>query len=226
MARWLAPRLPGPQHWVLHDRDAELLALAAEQPPGPAAGGTSVVVEPRPGDVIRLDADELHGASLVVASALLDMLTADEVGRLVASCVGAGCPVLVTLSVVGRVELTPADPVDAEVAAAFDEHQRRVTAAGRLLGPDAFRAAVDGFRRAGHDVHVRPSPWRLGPDRAALAEAWFRGWVGAAVEQRPELREATTAYTNRRLAQAAGGRLSVEVHHEDLLALPAVACEP
>ena len=25
MGRWLAPRLPGPQHWVLHDRDADLL---------------------------------------------------------------------------------------------------------------------------------------------------------------------------------------------------------
>ena len=22
MGRWLAPRLPGPQHWVVHDRDA------------------------------------------------------------------------------------------------------------------------------------------------------------------------------------------------------------
>lgn len=30
MSRWLAARLPGPQHWVLHDRDADLLARAAE----------------------------------------------------------------------------------------------------------------------------------------------------------------------------------------------------
>ena len=28
MGRWLAPRLPGPQHWVVHDRDAGLLELA------------------------------------------------------------------------------------------------------------------------------------------------------------------------------------------------------
>ena len=28
MVRWLAPRLPGPQHWVLHDRDPDLLAAA------------------------------------------------------------------------------------------------------------------------------------------------------------------------------------------------------
>src|SRR2546429_652698 len=36
MRRWLAPLLPGPQHWVLHDRDPGLLALA--ESPGGAAG--------------------------------------------------------------------------------------------------------------------------------------------------------------------------------------------
>ena len=35
MGRWLAPRLPGPQHWVVHDRDARLLKLAAADVPGP-----------------------------------------------------------------------------------------------------------------------------------------------------------------------------------------------
>ena len=29
MGRWLAPLLPGPQHWVVHDRDADLLEVAA-----------------------------------------------------------------------------------------------------------------------------------------------------------------------------------------------------
>src|ERR687890_481486 len=32
MGRWLAPRLPGPQHWVVHDRDGDLLELAAAAP--------------------------------------------------------------------------------------------------------------------------------------------------------------------------------------------------
>ena len=35
MGRWLAPRLPGPQHWVVHDRDADLLELAVADPAGP-----------------------------------------------------------------------------------------------------------------------------------------------------------------------------------------------
>ncbi|MDN5934161.1 MAG: class I SAM-dependent methyltransferase, partial [Pseudonocardia sp.] len=38
MLRWLAPRLPTPQHWVLHDRDTALLDRAvADLPPGVTA---------------------------------------------------------------------------------------------------------------------------------------------------------------------------------------------
>ena len=78
------------------------------------------------------------------------------------ACAGAGCPVLLTLSVTGRVQWLPADPLDSRVAAAFDAHQRRATRRGRLLGPDAVEAAAEGFRRLGAEVIVRPSPWRLG----------------------------------------------------------------
>lgn len=218
MARWLAGRLGGPQRWVLYDRDDELLALAAADPPGRAADGTPVLVETRELDITRLGPEELAGADLVTASALLDMMTAEELGRLVAACVTAGCPVLFTLSVVGRVHLAPADPLDRSVMDAFNAHQRRATGAGRLLGPDAGRAAVDAFRRLGHDVVVRPSPWRLGPDRSALAAEWLTGWLAAACEQRPELGEVAGAYARRRLAQASAGSLSVTVHHLDLLA--------
>ena len=129
MARWLAPRLPGPQHWVLYDRDAELLPLAAAEPPRAASDGAPVSVETRQRDITQLDPGELAGASLVTASALLDMMTAEELGRLVSTCAEPGCPVLITLTVTGRVDLTPADPSDRLFAEAFNEHQRRV--AGR-----------------------------------------------------------------------------------------------
>src|SRR5215208_1357439 len=33
MSRWLAPKLPGPQRWVMHDRDEDLLELAVAAPP-------------------------------------------------------------------------------------------------------------------------------------------------------------------------------------------------
>ena len=220
MARWLAPQLTGPQHWVMHDRDADLLALAAANPPNVASHGAPVTVETRPNDITRLDPGEMGGADLITASALLDMMTADELERLVVTCAGAGCPVLITLSVTGHIELAPPDPFDQRVADAFNAHQGRTTGARRPLGPDAVGAAVDGFTRLGVDVLVRPSPWRLGPEQADLAAEWFTGWLAAACEQRPELRPLTLSYARRRLADTASGTLSVTVHHQDLLARP------
>jgi hypothetical protein len=209
MGRWLAPLLPGRQHWVLHDRDADLLGAAAIDHP-------TVTVEIKQSDITRLRPGDLAGATLITASALLDMLTADELAGLVTACAGVGCPVLLTLSVVGRVELTPADPLDRRVGAAFDAHQRR----GHLLGPDAAAAAVEAFERLGAEVIARPSPWRLGASQAELAAEWFTGWVGAAFEQQPELAAAADDYTGRRLAQAQAGQLAVTVDHADLLVLP------
>ena len=220
MGRWLAPLLPGPQRWVLHDRDAELLEVAAVNVPGCAADGAGVVVETRVSDVAQLGADDLAGATLVTASALLDLLTLDELTALVDACAGAGCPALFALTVAGRVQLLPADPLDARIAAAFDEHQRRATARGRLLGPDAVKAAVEGFRRLGAEVVVRPSPWRLGAAASGLAVEWLTGWVDAACEQEPALVPDAVLYRRRRLREAAAGALAVTVGHADLLVLP------
>lgn len=217
MARWLAPRLPGPQHWILHDQDADLLARATAGIPDAVDGGP-VTVETRRGDLTRLAAADLAGASLVTASALLDMLTADEIERLVAACACAGCPTLLALSVTGRVRLTPADPWDAQIAAAFNAHQRRTVGGRALLGPAAVPACAAAFARHGVDVVLRPSPWRLGPEQAALAGEWFTGWLDAAREQRPELVGPTRAYARRRRAEIAAGRLDVLVDHLDLLA--------
>lgn len=216
MGRWLAPRLDGPQHWILHDRDPYLLHFAAVASPRAAADGSRVTVETRRADVARLTPDALSGASLVTASALLDVLTRDEIEALAEACVGTGCPALLTLSVAGRVELTPSDPLDAEIAEAFNAHQRR----GGLLGPDAVTAACEAFSERGATVRVNPSPWRLGPDDAELTAQWLRGWVGAAVEQRPELGERAERYLQERLAACTAGELHVTVHHSDLLALP------
>jgi hypothetical protein len=220
MGRWLAPLLLGPQHWVVHDRDADLLEVAAADLPGPAADGAAVTVEATQSDITRLHPGDLADATLITASALLDLLTGDELAGLVTVCAGAGCPVLLTLSVVGRVDLTPADPLDSRVAAAFDAHQRRMTKEGRLLGPDAVALAVEEFGRLGAEVLIRPSSWRLGAFQADLAAEWFTGWVGAACEQQVELAAETDAYARRRLAEATAGQLAVTVHHADLLVLP------
>src|SRR5918911_3196446 len=84
MTRWLAPLLPGPQHWVLHDRDPDLLHVAAALAPAAGTGVAPVKVDVRPGDVTRLTAADLSGAALVTTSALLDLLTREEVEALAA----------------------------------------------------------------------------------------------------------------------------------------------
>ena len=220
MGRWLTPLLPGPQHWILHDRDPDLLTLAETDHPGPAADGSAVTVETRLSDVTRLGRDDFADATLITASALLDLLTADELVGMMRACAGAGCPVLLTLSVTGRVRLLPADLLDSSVAASFDAHQRRGTTRGRLLGPDAVEAAADGFRRLGAEVIIRPSPWRLGVADMGLAAEWLAGWVGAACEQEPALAADAELYRRRRLRQVGAGRLAVTVGHADLLVLP------
>ena len=221
MARWLAPRLGGRQHWVMYDQDPDLLEYAASA----LADRPGLTWETRQADVTRVTSADLSafsgpataGRSLVTASSLLDLLTADEVDRIVQACVDADCPALLTLSVTGVVDLMPVDPLDAEITAAFNAHQRRTINGRRLLGPDAVAATVAAFTRRGVEPVVRASAWRLGADDRDVLVEWLAGWLGAACEQRPELAEPARAYAQERLAQAADGRLRVVVGHEDVL---------
>jgi SAM-dependent methyltransferase len=208
LGRWLAPQLPGPQHWIMADRDPVLLAYAAANMP--FAG---VTVETALGDVTELTAADLTGTDLVTCSALLDLLTEDEVGELAAVCAASGTPALFTLSVAGTVALEPAQAEDDVVEAAFNEHQRRTVGGRRLLGPDAPEVTRAAFEKAGATVVTRPSPWRLGPELPDLTAEWLRGWVAAAQEQRPGLR--FDRYLTGRIEHLP----TATVGHVDLLAI-------
>ena len=185
--------------------------------PRAAADGAAVTVEARQSDITRLTPDDLAGASLVVASALLDMLTADELVGMLRACTGR--PMLVALTVVGGVSLMPADPLDARIGAAFNAHQRRA-AAGGLLGPDAVAAAPEELRGTGAEVLVRPSPWRLDAAHADLMAEWLDGWVVAACEQEPTLAAEPAPTGTGAWRRLAAGELAVTVDHADLLVLP------
>jgi SAM-dependent methyltransferase len=208
LGRWLAPLLPAPQHWIMADRDPALLEFARQNMPF-----EGVTVETSLSDVTTLTAADLAGTDLVTCSALLDLLTEAEVTALAEACAGAGTAALFTLSVAGEVRLDPALPEDTAVQDAFNAHQRRTVDGRRLLGPDAPAAAVAAFEKAGATVTTRPSPWRLGPDRAGLTGQWLRGWVGAAAEERPDLR--LDGYLEARTAHVPVG----SVGHVDLLAI-------
>jgi SAM-dependent methyltransferase len=208
LGRWLAPQLPKPQHWIMADRDPALLAYAAANLPF-----DGVTVETALGDVTDLSAADLAGTDLVTCSALLDLLTEDEVAALAATCAASNTSALFTLSVDGEVTFEPAEPSDKSVEAAFNQHQRRTEGGRRLLGPDAPGAAKAAFEKAGATVFTRPSPWQLGSDVAELTAEWLRGWVAAAQEQQPDLR--LDDYLDNRLSSLPG----VTVGHVDLLAI-------
>jgi Methyltransferase domain len=217
MVRWLAPQLPGQQHWIGYDLAADLLAAVNTAPGLVAADGSPVTTETRCRDVTRLDSGDLADATLITSSALLDLLTAEQLERLVCCCAAARCPVLITLTVTGAVRLWPRHPLDEPVAAAFNGHQRRIVDGRRLLGPNAADAASCRFTELGRDVMGCASPWRLGAARRELTHAWFTGWLAAACEQDPHLATQTRNYARVRLADASAGRLQVLVHHRDLL---------
>ncbi|GAB3528380.1 hypothetical protein GCM10027402_30160 [Arthrobacter monumenti] len=212
-AHWLAPRLPFAQHWTLVDHDAHLLSRA--DPPASFTGRTGKME-----DVGRIlaeaSADGRHPPALVTCSALLDVLTDADIEAICSAATEASCAVLFSLTVTGQVEFTPAEPLDLELAKAFDDHQRRE---GRL-GPDAAAAAHAALARHGLSVTSVDTPWELDSSTPDLFSTWVDEWVEAALEQEPALASEADAWLGRRLAQLRQGELSVRVEHQDLLALP------
>ncbi|GAA4382410.1 class I SAM-dependent methyltransferase [Agromyces bauzanensis] len=220
MTRWLAPLLLGPQTWVLHDWNADLVERAAEGVVPLDQERRAVTVRTRAGELARLGSDDLEDASLVTASALLDVLTAEEVRAVVQACVDAGCPALFSLSVTGEVRLDPRDPRDDVFQRAFNEHQERRVGERRLLGPSGGAFAHRLLLQAGWNVRSAATPWRLGDHDPRLLEQWFDGWLGAALEQRADLEVDGSGYRALRSSQLRHGALSATVAHADLLAWP------
>ena len=90
MMRWLAPLLPGPQEWVLHDWNASLVERAVDGVRPCDRGNQPIAVRSRVGELAALSAADLEGASLVTASALLDVVTARELQAIVEACAEVG----------------------------------------------------------------------------------------------------------------------------------------
>ncbi|MDN4613884.1 SAM-dependent methyltransferase [Leifsonia sp. F6_8S_P_1B] len=219
MMRWLAPLLPGPQTWMLHDWNARLTAHAARGARPRDRDGRPIAIRSRVGELSRLGADDLAGASLVTASALLDVLTAPEAHAIVDACVAVGAPTLLSLSVTGDVELRPWDGRDIRFARAFNAHQRRKVQGRQLLGRFGAPIVEGLFTQAGWRTRRALTMWRLDRHQPQLLGEWLDGWIDAAEEQAPELRSEPD-YRRMRRAQLARGELSAVVYHLDVLGWP------
>lgn len=193
--------------WRLVDNDAFLLEQAAE---GAKAGVTTHQLDLR--DLHKLPLD---GATLVTASALLDLCARDWVASLADHLARHALPFYAALNYDGRMHWSPDDPADADVTLAFNQHQRGDKGFGPALGPDAAEAIAEIFAAAGFRVLQADSPWHLGPSEAALQHELLTGIAGAATEA-GETNAAS--WQGRRTAQIA--QTQCRIGHRDLLALP------
>jgi hypothetical protein len=220
MMRWLAPLLPGPQTWILHDWNADLIEEAVDGGHPLDRDNTAISVSSQTGNLADLRPADVSGASLVTASALLDVLTSRETHAIVNACIGARCPALLALSVTGEVRLSPRDELDAAFERAFNAHQLREADGRQQLGRHAAAVARGLFTQAGWHVRHSTTVWRLDHRRPRLLREWFDGWVDAAVEQDPRLRAEAERYRELRTSQIDHGELVAHVRHVDLLAWP------
>ncbi len=205
--RALANHLQQPAAWRLVDNDADLLEHAAR--------ATEDHVTTHRIDLRDLDTLPLDGASLVTASALLDLCSRDWVQRLAERLAAQTLPFYAALNYNGAMQWSPVDPSDDAVTQAFNRHQRGDKGFGPALGADSADAIAEVFSAAGFKVLQADSPWQLGPAEADLQRELLTGIAGAAAEAGADVSD---RWLQTRIGALAEARC--RIGHRDLLALP------
>ncbi len=231
--RALAPHLGPTQDWVLVDHDPALLAaakirLAAWAGRAEAAGdglvlhrgGARIAVRFRALDLAAEPAAALaEGPDLVTAAALFDLASDGWIAAIVRAVAQARAVFYTALTYDGQEHWTPPHPADAAIHAAFLAHQAGDKGFGPASGPEATEALAGAFRENGYTVETAASPWRLGPDEAALLHQLAEGTAQAARETGQVAASDVASWSA--LRQRPGTRALIG--HRDLLAVPAAA---
>ena len=208
--RWLAPRLPIRQRWLHLDHNPVIsrsLPLAAE----------TVIVDESVEALGELLTRSSGDRQLVSCSALLDVLTTEQIQAVCRAVIDNRVPAFFSLTVTGGLRLSPADAHDQLLLAAFNDHQCR---AGRA-GPEATTLTVNLLRAAEFAVTTQETPWRLTAESGlAFVDQMLEERLAAAVAQDPALARTAAAWLELRRAQLAAGLLRIELDHCDILGLP------
>lgn len=237
--RQLAMKLGrGEQDWTLIEKDRKLLAKA----PGEigrwadrngwehkeqrraymiTCDDMAVRVEMRSFDLAQDPADlGLNQYDGITAKALFDLVSQPWLDRFVKELASCGFPpLLVTLTVDGRVEFSIPHEDDGFVLDLFHTHMGRAKGlGGPALGTQAPQALITALTGAGYKVETAQSDWKIGPKQIAAHLAMIAGYEKAASEQDPDSAARIRAWADRRrhLASEQGARLMVG--HQDLLA--------
>ena len=235
--RYLAPRLPHRQRWLVVDRDAALLAL---MPAVTASWGVARHYDVRTsanGCVIRgerlecdvearqldlgtsTDIELFTGRHLVTASALLDLVSERWLRALAGQCRAVGAAALFAITYNGSSSCSPAEPDDEMIRDLLNRHQKRDKGlGGPAAGPDAAECAARCFAEVGYTVRSEPSNWTLGSAEQELQRRLIEGWAEAAMETGADA-STITRWRDRRIGHLDAGRSRIVVGHVDVAAL-------
>lgn len=241
--RALAPMLPMPQTWRCIDRDPMLLReLPNRTRPWAEDHGLVMRWEDADENILSLEAPEgfqyrvrlelrdlattaagldFTGVDLVTCAALVDLVSADWLTRVARAVVEAQAVFYAALTYDGTVDFTPVDPLDEEVIALVNLHQRGDKGFGAALGPDAPQIMADTFHALGWQVTTEPADWDAGPETVRFQRLLIDDYARAATTVAPADRHAAiAAWRERRRNAVDRGHGQLQVGHVDLLAHP------
>lgn len=242
--RFLAPHLPLPQIWTLYDIDRPLLeygeslcrswigehGLAGRVDVAFRVADLGRMAAPGDSDRSGLLLKQDTPADLVTASALFDLVSRNWLEELIDSLrqMTAVPALLAGVIYNGALEFTPADTDDRLVIEAFHRDMQRDKGFGEALGPVAAGAAGHALLRAGFEVFIGDSTWRLADGLAGrIGRTRFNALLSRQLEFFADAAQCAgidaDRWLGRRREQLREGALSIVVGHSDILALPPAA---
>ncbi len=214
--RALSSHLPARQRWNLVDNDQRLLTLACS---GKTIGDVRL-------NAVSLDlSNELEGVldgtiDLVTISALLDLVSETWLDRFASAVATQAVPFYAALTYDGRIDLSPADPLDASIASAVNAHQGTDKGFGPAMGPLAAAAAISRFKALGYSVVHGNSDWMIGTADQKIQLELLAGWATAASEVEALPRRDIDNWLARRKDGVSACASTMRVGHVDFFATP------
>lgn len=209
----LTPRLPGRSiQWLLVDAHEPSLEIAARHLADAATIVTQLSELPT-ALAEHLSEQPAPGTLLLTCSAVLDVLTQDDVEAVLTTLSTYHGVGLFLLSITADWHLEPTDPRDPEIARAFADHQRL----NGKLGADGGEAMLRTARERGIQTVHGNSAWHLSAPRdTEFTRRFLAERVAAAIEAAPELTDEALEWLETRNRQATD-HLNVSVDHRDVL---------
>lgn len=225
--RATSPLLPAKQHWMLFDWDACLLEagdLTLRRWADHARKVGDTLLLHKAGKEISVKLQRANLATdlgqvlqgqvdLVSACALFDLASEDFIARVAQVVASHRAAFYAVLSYNAAQTWRPTHPADAELLAAFQDHQRSDKGLGLASGAAAASHLASQFTTHGYRTIEGTSSWRLGPADAALMQKLERSFADAVAETGKV--DAKTLDDWRCIRHT-----GAQIGHTDILALP------